>query len=84
MTHVDGKKILQQMADETGGRLFEVSKKQTVAQIYNQIAEELRAQYRLGYTPDKDTASEGYHQIELTARRKDLILQTRDGYYAGK
>ena len=84
ITHVDGKKILQQMADETGGRLFEVSKKQTVAQIYNQIADELRAQYRLGYTPDKDTASEGYHQIELTARREDLILQTRDGYYTGK
>lgn len=84
MTHVDGKKVLQQMADETGGRLFEVSKKQTVTQIYDQIAEELRAQYRLGYTPDKDTAADGYHQIELTARRKDLILQTRDGYYTGK
>jgi VWFA-related protein len=84
MTHVDGKKVLQQMADETGGRLFEVSKKQNVAQIYNQIAEELRAQYRLGYTPDKDTAGEGYHQIELAARRKDLIVQTRDGYYTGK
>jgi hypothetical protein len=84
MTHVDGKKVLQQMADETGGRLFEVSKKQTVAQIYNQIAEELRAQYRLGYTPEKDTAGEGYHQIELAAHRKDLIVQTRDGYYTGK
>jgi VWFA-related protein len=84
MSHVDGKKILQQMADETGGRLFEVSKKQTVAQIYNEIAVELRAQYRLGYSPDQDTAAEGYHQIELTAHRKDLLIQTRDGYYAGK
>ena len=82
MSHVDGKKILQQMADETGGRLFEVTKKQNVAQIYNQIAEELRAQYRLGYSPDQATAAEGYHQIELTAHRKDLFIQTRDGYYA--
>ncbi|WP_035347905.1 VWA domain-containing protein [Edaphobacter aggregans] len=81
---VDGKKILQQMADETGGRLFEVSKKQTVAQIYNQIADELRAQYRLGYTPDQATSADGYHQIVLTAHRKDLFLQTRDGYYTGK
>ena len=84
MTHVDGKKILQQMTDETGGRLFEVSKKQTVAEIYNQIAEELRAQYRLGYTPDQATAADGYHQIALTAHRKDLFIQTRDGYYTGK
>ncbi len=83
-SHIDGKKVLQQMADETGGRLFEVSKKQNVAQIYTQIAEELRAQYRLGYTPDQATAADGYHQIVLTTQRKELIVQTRDGYYTGK
>jgi len=82
--HVDGKKILKQMSEETGGRLFEVSKKQTVAQIYDQIAEELRAQYRLGYTPDQTAAADGYHQIDLKTQRKDLFLQTRDGYYTGK
>jgi VWFA-related protein len=83
----DGKKILQRMADETGGRLFEVTKKQTVAEIYKQIAEELRAQYRLGYTPDAATAADGYHQIDLALTKsspKDLTLQTRDGYYTGK
>jgi VWFA-related protein len=83
MNHVDGKKILERMAQETGGRLFEVTKKQSVAQIYGQIAEELRAQYRLGYTPDQATASEGYHQIDLTTHKKDLLIQTRDGYYTG-
>jgi VWFA-related protein len=83
-SHVDGKKILERMAQETGGRLFEVSKKQTVAQIYNQIAEELRAQYRLGYTPDQTASADGFHQIDLTTHRKDLIVQTRDGYYTGK
>jgi VWFA-related protein len=82
----DGKKILQRMADETGGRLFEVSKKETLADIYKQIGEELRAQYRLGYTPDKETASDGYHRIVLSFSKsspKDLYLQTRDGYYSG-
>jgi VWFA-related protein len=82
--HVDGKKILERMAQETGGRLFEVTKKQTVAQIYDQIAQELRAQYRLGYTPDQATAADGYHQIDLTTHKKDLFVQTRDGYYTGK
>jgi VWFA-related protein len=82
----DGKKILQRMADETGGRLFEVSKKEPLADIYKQIGEELRAQYRLGYTPDKETASDGYHRIVLSFSKsspKDLYLQTRDGYYSG-
>lgn len=85
---VDGRKILQRMADETGGRLFEVGKKQTLADIYKQIGEELRAQYRLGYTPDKDSASDGYHRIDLSFSKetkdgKDLYIQTRDGYYVG-
>jgi VWFA-related protein len=84
ISHVDGKKILERMAQETGGRLFEVSKKQTVGQIYTQIAEELRAQYRLGYTPDQATAADGFHQIDLTTHRKDLYVQTREGYYTGK
>ena len=83
-SHVDGKKILERMAQETGGRLFEVKKSQTVAQIYNQIAEELRAQYRLGYTPTQDAATSGYHQIDLSLHQKGLLIQTRDGYYTGK
>jgi VWFA-related protein len=80
----DGKKILERMAQETGGRLFEVKKSQNVAQIYNQIAEELRAQYRLGYTPSQDAAAAGYHLIDLTLHQKGLLIQTRDGYYTGK
>ncbi len=83
-SHVDGKKILQRMAEETGGRMFEVSKKQTFAQIYTQIAEELRSQYRLGYTPDQETAADGYHQVDLSTHKKDLYVQTREGYYSGK
>ena len=82
----DGKKILQRLADETGGGLFEVSKKMTLADIYKQIGAELRAQYRLGFTPDKDTASDGYHRIDLSLTKsspKNLFLQTRDGYYSG-
>jgi VWFA-related protein len=83
---VDGKKILQRMADETGGRLFEISKKETVEQIYTEIGQELRAQYRLGFTPDSETAADGYHQITLAVKdadKKKLTVQTRDGYYTG-
>jgi len=86
LPQVDGKKILTRITEETGGRLFEVSKKQTFAEIYQQIAEELRAEYRLGYTPDKDTASDGYHRIIVTLTKfnpKDIYIQTRDGYYSG-
>lgn len=80
--HVDGKKILDQISRQTGGRLYEVSKKQAIDQIYNSIAEELRTQYNLGYTPDKGNSEAGYHKISLTAKQKDLVVQTREGYYS--
>jgi VWFA-related protein len=84
-SHVDGKKVLAQMTAETGGRMFEVSGKQTFAAIYTQIAEELRSQYRLGYTPDAASSAEGYHRVDLTlTKEKKLIVQTRDGYYGGR
>lgn len=77
----DGKKILQQISKASGGRLYEVSKKEPVDKIYAEIEEELRNQYSLGYTPDKDTGP-GYHKIQLTTKNKDLVVQARDGYYS--
>jgi VWFA-related protein len=79
----DGKKVLEQIARETGGRFFEVTKKQPIDQIYSEIDEELRHQYSLGYAPEKADAASGYHKISLTTKQKDLVVQTRDGYYVG-
>ncbi len=79
----DGKKVLERISKETGGRMFEVTKKQPIDQIYTSIAEELRNQYSLGYTPGPDVAP-GYHKNLLTTKQKDMIVQTRDGYYSDK
>ena len=77
----DGKKILQQISKATGGKLYEVSKKETVDNIYAEIEEDLRNQYSLAYTPEKNEGP-GYHKISLTTKQKELIVQARDGYYA--
>ena len=82
-SHPDGKKVMEQIARATGGRFFEVSKKQSIDQIYASIEEELRNQYSLGYSPDKADASPGYHKIHLTTTQRDLVVQARDGYYSG-
>ncbi|MFZ3217830.1 MAG: VWA domain-containing protein [Candidatus Acidiferrales bacterium] len=79
----DGKKILQQISKQTGGRFFEVSKKQDIDQIYAAIDEELRNQYALGYTPDKADAAPGYHKLQLSTKQKDQEVQTREGFYIG-
>jgi VWFA-related protein len=78
----DGKKILERISKETGGRMFEVSKKEPIDQIYAQIEEELRNQYSLGYTPDRGTAPEsGYHKIQVATKQKGVTVQAREGYY---
>ena len=79
---VDGKKILERVSKETGGRFFEVSKKQTVGEIYTSIVDELRTQYSMGFTPDK-SSSGGYHHLVLQVKKKDMTVQTREGYYGG-
>jgi VWFA-related protein len=76
---VDGKKILQRISDETGGSYFEVTNKMPIDKIYDQIEEELRNQYSLGYTPEQ--TSGGYHKIAVAVKRKNLTVRARDGYY---
>jgi VWFA-related protein len=77
----DGRKVLQKMSRETGGGYFEVSRKQSIDQIYKRIEEELRSQYSIGYTPDQPSTGGGFRTISLKARRKDLVVQARQGYY---
>jgi VWFA-related protein len=79
----DGKKILQRISRETGGGFFEVSKKQPLEQTYARIDEELRSQYNLGFTSDRPDAGPGYRHLRLTTRDKALVVQAREGYYAG-
>ena len=57
--------------------------KRSDRQDLRSIAEELRNQYSIGYTPDRASTSGGdYHRIHLTTTQKDDSVQTRDGYYS--
>jgi VWFA-related protein len=84
---VDGKQVLDRLCGETGGRVFEVSKKLPVEEIYQEIADEMKAAYRLAFTPDTAGARYGYHQIDLEManpeENKRDAIQVRSGYYAG-
>jgi VWFA-related protein len=79
-SHGNGKKVLEQITKETGGGYFEGGKKQSLDDIYRQIQEELRNQYNLGFTPEKNDGT--YHPLKVTTKNKNLIVQAREGYYA--
>lgn len=78
----DGKKIMQQIAERTGGHAYEAKKRDDLEAIYKLIAEELRNQYLLTYTPDKVDNDGGYHKVAVKATKGDLTAVTREGYYA--
>ncbi len=78
----DGKKILKQIAKETGGGFFEYGKKKPLDDIYAEIEDELRSQYSIGYTSDHQGDDKGYRKIELTVGQKGYTVQAREGYYA--
>lgn len=79
---VDGKKIMAQIAARTGGHAYEAKKRDDLDAIYKLIAEELRSQYLLTYTPDVVDNQGGFHKVVLKATKGDLQVATREGYYA--
>ena len=76
----DGKKVLEKLSSQTGAGMFEVSSKNTLSAIFNQIQEELRNQYSLGFTPGAESGP-AFRTLEVRTKNKNLKVQTRSGYY---
>jgi len=75
--------VLKELAEETGGRSFFPGKAEELEGVYQQIAQELRSQYYLSYSPSNEDWNGKWRKIRLSApRKKDVELRTRKGYYA--
>ena len=77
-----GDKILQRIAEETGGRAFFPFKIEDVADAFTEIQEELRSQYALAYKPPDFKADGRYRAIEIMADNKKTHIRARKGYYS--
>ena len=42
---------LRQMSEETGGHVFHMDRKTTLQEAFNELQDEMRSQYAIGYTP---------------------------------
>jgi Ca-activated chloride channel family protein len=78
-----GRNVLDQISNSTGGHVFTVSRQTPLDLIYSQIADDMRLQYQIGYTPP-ESAPGSYHKIELRPKGKHLAIQARVGYYTPK
>jgi VWFA-related protein len=78
-----GDKVLERIADATGGRSYVPFQITEVANAFAAIQEELRSQYAISYKP-ADFISDGrYRSVEILAQgQKGLRVRSRRGYYA--
>ena len=74
----------RKLTDETGGRTIVVSSEKKLEQAFDQISEELRTQYALGYYSTNTSHDGSYRKVKVDTTRKDLDVLTRRGYYAPK
>lgn len=79
-----GDKVLERIADATGGRSFFPFQMRDVADAFQSIQEELRSQYAASYRPSNFMADGRYRTIEIQSQVKGLKVRTRKGYYAPK
>jgi VWFA-related protein len=77
-----GDSDMRKLAEATGGRVIEVGNKQDkLRDAFNQIQNELRSQYNIGYTPTNNKLDGTYRKIQIK-EKGDYKVQARQGYYA--
>jgi len=77
-----GDSEMHKLAEATGGRVIEVGNKQDkLKAAFDQIQNELRSQYNIGYTPTNNKLDGTYRKIQIKVKG-DYKIQARQGYYA--
>jgi VWFA-related protein len=78
-----GDREMRKLTEETGGRVIEVGNKLDKLRAgFDQIANELRSQYNIGYTPTNAKLDGTFRKVEIRVKSKDYRVQSRNGYYA--
>lgn len=74
---------LQNLADRSGGRLNDIRRLDQMAQLYLEVAAELRSLYTVAYQARSANARDGrWHEIRIDVSQPELTVRTRPGYFA--
>jgi VWFA-related protein len=76
--------VAKKLTDETGGRTIVVRGEKNLEQAFDQISDELRSQYTIGYYSTNAARDGSYRKVKVDTTHKDLDVLTRRGYYAPK
>jgi Ca-activated chloride channel homolog len=72
---------MQMLAERTGGRLNEINQLAKMAQLYREVAADLRTLYTVAYQAPSDRPSGKWHEIRVEVNHPQLIARTRPGYF---
>ena len=70
------------MTRATGGRLYRPPSFDALGGVYTEIADELRHQYALYYTPTNGARDGRFRRVRVEVTGRDCDVSTRVGYYA--
>jgi VWFA-related protein len=74
--------VAHKITEETGGRMLVANNEKHLVEAFDQISEELRSQYTLGYYPTNSARDGKFRKIKIDMANKDLKVLARKGYYA--
>ncbi len=76
--------VAKKLAEETGGRVIEVRNARDLERAFDQISEELRLQYTLGYYSTNTARDGAFRKVKVEVKNNGFKVLTRKGYYAPK
>jgi Ca-activated chloride channel family protein len=79
-----GKRYLETLSQNSGGRSFEAQTMYNVESAFSGIAEELRQQYSIGYYPDKVGTVGERRQIKIRVMRPNVVVRAKTSYIVGQ
>jgi VWFA-related protein len=74
--------VAHRLTEDTGGRLIVVRSQKNLEEAFDEISEELRSQYTLGYYPTNNARDGKFRKIKVETTNHDLKVLARRGYYA--
>jgi VWFA-related protein len=74
--------VARRLTEDTGGRVIEVRNERDLEKAFEEISNELRSQYTLGYSPTNAKRDGTFRKIKVETISKDDKVLARKGYFA--
>lgn len=79
----DSLALLQEIAEQTGGRQVDADWDRSLGEVFQTILREYRQRYIVSFTPTGVRKGDGWHDLEVRVKRRGATVRARTRYWAG-